>query len=318
MTLPLGMSQGSQVLLGIKKGKLAAPPTTIYLRLGERCSSNCSFCAQARSVTQSNKISRVNWPDIGVEAAIEAMKAQSDFYQRICIQTLSYHGMFDDLKFLLNKLAPLGRTISASLPPMQKGELAELKAVGLERVGIAMDGATPDIFNKVKGKDAGNVFSWERHLSGLEDAVVEFGNGVSTHLIIGLGETDEDVARFIQLMHDMGVLTGLFSFTPLKWIVLDSPQPDLGRYRALQAVRYLITTGRMKAEEMKFIEEKLVSGSDLLVDVGREAFQTSGCPGCNRPFYNERVLGPLYNYPRKLTDEEFEAAKVEARRYTNE
>jgi biotin synthase len=34
------------------------------------------------------------------------------------------------------------------------------------------------------------------------------------------------------------------------------------------------------------------------------AFMTTGCPGCNRPFYNERPSGPFYNYPRPLTEEE--------------
>jgi len=35
-----------------------------------------------------------------------------------------------------------------------------------------------------------------------------------------------------------------------------------------------------------------------------EAFRTSGCKGCNRPFYNERPSGPMYNYPRPLTPDE--------------
>jgi biotin synthase len=33
-------------------------------------------------------------------------------------------------------------------------------------------------------------------------------------------------------------------------------------------------------------------------------FCTSGCPECNRPYYNERPGGPMYNYPRPpLPDE---------------
>ena len=34
------------------------------------------------------------------------------------------------------------------------------------------------------------------------------------------------------------------------------------------------------------------------------AFRTSGCAGCNRPYYNERPGGVMYNYPRPLTPEE--------------
>ena len=33
-------------------------------------------------------------------------------------------------------------------------------------------------------------------------------------------------------------------------------------------------------------------------------FVTSGCPGCNRPYYNERPGGKLYNYPERPTPEE--------------
>jgi biotin synthase-related radical SAM superfamily protein len=39
-----------------------------------------------------------------------------------------------------------------------------------------------------------------------------------------------------------------------------------------------------------------------------EAFETSGCADCNRPYYNEQPGGPLYNYPRPLTSEETQRA----------
>jgi biotin synthase-related radical SAM superfamily protein len=42
-----------------------------------------------------------------------------------------------------------------------------------------------------------------------------------------------------------------------------------------------------------------------------EPFRTSGCPGCNRPFYNESPRGPIYNYPKELGPEEIEEVKSE-------
>jgi hypothetical protein len=50
--------------------------------------------------------------------------------------------------------------------------------------------------------------------------------------------------------------------------------------------------------------------SDALKD--GQALQTSGCPGCNRPYYNEQPGGPLYNYPRPLTPIEIQQAMREA------
>lgn len=35
-----------------------------------------------------------------------------------------------------------------------------------------------------------------------------------------------------------------------------------------------------------------------------EFFRTSGCHGCNRPFYNEKVSELWYNFPRNPKDEE--------------
>ena len=58
--------------------------------------------------------------------------------------------------------------------------------------------------------------------------------------------------------------------------------------------------------------------SEALVDLGvsREErrhviesglpYLTSGCPNCNRPFYNEKPSGQLYNFPRPLNSSEIE------------
>jgi biotin synthase-related radical SAM superfamily protein len=40
-------------------------------------------------------------------------------------------------------------------------------------------------------------------------------------------------------------------------------------------------------------------------------FLTSGCADCNRPFYNEKPSGPIYNYPRKLTTQEIKVVKCQ-------
>jgi biotin synthase len=49
--------------------------------------------------------------------------------------------------------------------------------------------------------------------------------------------------------------------------------------------------------------------NDILQDGA--AFQTSGCQGCNRPYYNERPGGVMYNYARPLSPEEAQAAIAE-------
>ena len=51
----------------------------------------------------------------------------------------------------------------------------------------------------------------------LSEALEVFGKGnVSTHIIVGLGETEKEAAQVIQRCVDMGVLPALFAFTPIR------------------------------------------------------------------------------------------------------
>jgi biotin synthase-related radical SAM superfamily protein len=132
-----------------------------------------------------------------------------------------------------------------------------------------------------------------------------------SNLIVGLGETEEEAIGLIQHLKDIGVEVSLFAFTPIRGTVLaDRPQPPLNVYRRIQLARHLIVGGLSRFEYMKFDEEGRAIGfgasrDDIEEALGTgEAFRTSGCPGCNRPYYNERPSGPFYNYPRGLTEEE--------------
>jgi biotin synthase-related radical SAM superfamily protein len=136
-----------------------------------------------------------------------------------------------------------------------------------------------------------------------------FPGHVAVHLIVGLGETEREMAEMIQRMHDLGAIVGLFAFTPVRGTAMeDQPPPPLDTYRRMQVVRHLITHDLATLGDFSFSAEgQLVSfGQPDLAKVMADgvAFQTSGCPDCNRPFYNERPGGPLYNYPRPLTPRE--------------
>jgi len=132
---------------------------------------------------------------------------------------------------------------------------------------------------------------------------------VAVHLIVGLGETEREMTEMIQRMHDLGVIVGLFAFTPVRGTAMQhEPPPPLDTYRRMQVARHLISHDLAALGDFSFSAEgQLVSFGQpdlakMLADA--VAFQTSGCPDCNRPFYNERPGGPLYNYPRPLTPAE--------------
>ncbi len=315
------VSLGTAIALGLCSGVIDTPPTTLYLltyRLG-RCSANCLFCAQARSsAADADRLSRVTWPTYPLEDVLRKLRdADEKGFQRVCLQTLTYPGMFEDLTSLLTRLRENTRLpVSISCQPLDEQRLAALKSLGVDRLCIPLDAATEELFERVKGKGAGGPYRWGRQLASLFNAGAILGQGrATTHFIVGLGETDRDLLTVFQAMADHRVLTSLFAFTPLKGTAREhAARPPLKRYRRLQVAHYLISQRHASLTDFTFAESGELTG----IRMGRDrlkrtlkngrAFQTYGCPGCNRPYYTEPASGPLYNYPRTLTQKELEEA----------
>jgi biotin synthase len=101
----------------------------------------------------------------------------------------------------------------------------------------------------------------------------------------------------------MGVVPSLFAFTPIRgtrfefWCV-----PPLSSYRRIQLARKLIIESKVTVKDIKFSEDGRIREFCLPMSRLEEAledgntFMTQGCPGCNRPYFNERVSGPIFNY----------------------
>jgi biotin synthase len=184
-------------------------------------------------------------------------------------------------------------------------------------MSIALDAATEQIFEKTKGTKRGANYTWSKHKNGLQEAVNVFGKGfVSTHLIVGLGETEKQLCQIIQWCVDSGIKPGLFAFTPIKGTLLENnPPPQLSHYRRVQVAHYLLTKKITVIDKIDFDKMEKITGFGVskqnlikIIKTG-EPFCTSGCPDCNRPYYNEKPRGPFYNYPRPLLPKEVEKEK---------
>lgn len=317
------VSLGTAIVLRLLSGKLNAAPTTAYLmtyKIG-KCSANCGFCPQARGSKSSTELlSRVSWPTFSTPDVMNALvkAANNVAIKRICIQALNYPNVFAHLQALVKEIkSQADMPVSVSCQPLNKENIQLLKKAGVDRLGIALDAATETVFNRVKGKDAGSSYSWKGQFCMLNEALAVFGKGnVSTHVIVGLGETERDAAEIVQRCVDLGVLPALFAFTPVRGTALeDKAPPVLESYRRIQVARYLIVKGLCRFEDMKFNGEGKLQDFGLaqeklnaIIESG-EAFQTSGCQDCNRPFYNEKPSGSIYNYPKKPSIKEIEEIK---------
>jgi len=314
-------SVGTAAVLGLERVRLSARPTIAYLMLYHEgpCLANCAFCPQARSARplRPDMLSRVVWPPYELDAVLSGLsKGRSAGLMRVCIQALLYPRFTRDLLALVSAItSACDLPVSISCQPLPGDVMRALKRSGAERLSVPVDAATPEIFDAVKGRRVGGPYRWEGHMRALKRALEVFGPGkVGTHLIVGLGETEREAVRFIQAMYDMGVYVGLFAFTPIRGTALEGhPRPDLASYRRIQLARHLIAHGLARYEDMRFDPAGHITGFGLshedLLDVAStgEPFMTSGCPGCNRPYYNESPRGPLYNYPYRPSEEEVKA-----------
>jgi biotin synthase len=302
------LSAGTAALVAGKKTGWVSP-TTAYVMVGERCRNNCRFCAQAReSGARADMLSRVTWPAVPAREAADGIAAAfaAGRLKRACLQVVDSAGGADaaaEAVLDLHDLSAVPVCVSSHLERVE--EAITLVAAGAERVCIALDAATPAVFRTVKEGD------WQARWRLLTACAAALPGRITTHLIVGLGESEEEMVDTLAACRDHGITVGLFAFTPVKGTAWAGRKPpSLASYRRIQAARHLL--GQGYGREVIRCRDGCIVGFDLpdtasLLADGR-AFETSGCPDCNRPYYNERPGGVMYNFPRPLTAQEAAAA----------
>ena len=287
--MKIRVSTATASFLGLKNYRIDAIPTTLYFLLPLPCKGACGYCYLRRGY-----LGRVRWPEFDFEDVRKKLKDVDA--KRICIQTTYNEKTFPMLVELLNKI-DVDIPITASINPMEREKLEILKENGMERVGMGIDACNANIFKKWKKGTPG----WNEYIESLKIAKEVFGNSTA-HLIIGLGESDEDAIKFMKFLDENGIDIALFAYSKGGETLVSLP-----RYRILQIARFFIKDAKFYFENGKIKEMEIPYKS-------KEAFMTSGCPGCNRPFYNERVT-KIYNYPFPLNEMQFEKAMKEAEEY---
>jgi len=277
------------------------------------CAARCAYCGlnrQRQVEPEKRTFIRVDWSIYPVDDIIARLNQDGDRLRRVCVGMITHRSAFDDMNTLIRDL----------------GRLAEIREAGADMVGVAIDAATPELFDRFRGKSIRGPHRWEHYWATLEEAARVFGRyKVGVHLIVGLGETEQEMIATIQRAHDLGAHTHLFSFFPEGGTPMDDhPQPSYGQYRRVQLARYIINQERGRYERMGFndVGQVVDFGVEIaeLIQYG-EPFMTSGCPGpngrvaCNRPFGNERPGRPIRNYAFPPEPEDVELVRYQLRDY---
>jgi len=307
-SLTLGFQSGSFHRNAKLKG------LNLLLHYEEGCSGKCHFCGLSNSRREGPRgktFIRVDWPLYPLEEIIERAKGKDQIH-RVCISMITHPKALEDSIHVIQRLKEkTNLSISALISPTlihREESLMAMKKAGADRVGIAIDTATPELFDQLRGKGAGGPHQWNHYWNAVLMAVNIFGRfQVGIHLIVGLGETEKEMVAAIQKGQNTGALTHLFSFFPEKGSPMEGHSPPpLNQYRRIQLARWIINESLGSAKQMKFDGNgRLIDfGMDInsLIQIG-EPFMTSGCPGrdgkvaCNRPYGNERPSGPIRNFP---------------------
>ena len=313
---------GTLGVLGLELVQMDTPPTTAYLQIytEKRCKANCQFCAQAKSSSADiTHIARGMYVPFDLELVVNRLKMayERGYLARTCIQTALYDTWWEDTVHLIKRIRKDCRIpISLSVFPLSTKQYEDLKKMEINELVIPLDACTPELFDRIKGKSAGGPYSWKSHVDGLKRAACIFGK-VGTHLMLGLGESDEDAVRIISKLNGDKVNIALFSYTYIPGsqgnFRSETEEKIIKHYRTVQLARHLIMEGIASYSDMRFENGTLKDfgvSSDILLSIIEkgEAFQTSGCPDCNRPMANE-TFSKIYNFPRKTSKEEITSIK---------
>ncbi|HNX92507.1 MAG TPA: radical SAM protein [Syntrophomonas sp.] len=311
-------SLAGAICLGLQSGRFMKNTQcgclNLLLTYNNGCKASCSYCGLAHNRLEdaSKTFIRVPWPSYTMDQIIEQVQIHRNPFKRVCVSMITHaHAVEDTCQIVRRIRNETALPVSGLLSPTVmagRNDLIKMYDEGMERVGIAIDAATEDLFIKHRGKGVGGPHQWDRYWKTLVEAIDVFGlYMVGVHLIVGLGETEQQMVETISRVYNMGAMTHLFSFFPEEGSLMQaSPQPELGSYRRIQLARYLINEGIIDIQDMKFTPAgKIIDfGMDVMPYVQKgEAFMTSGCPGedgkvaCTRPFGNERASEAMRNYP---------------------
>ncbi len=324
----LRMSLAAAMTLGFKQGifyrNARLHCINLLLTYRNGCAARCAYCGLSKKRSgkyREKSFIRVDWPTYRTAEIIDRVAERRHRVKRICISQITNKRAVVDTVTLCRQLRsgfdiPVSLLISPTIVTRQ--DLEDFKTAGADKIGVAIDLATPALFDKYRGSGVGGPHCWKSYLDCLAQAVAIFGaRNAGSHFVTGMGETEKQMVEIIQQIQDMGAWTHLFSFYPEPGSSMcDHPMPAMDHYRRIQLARYLIDQKLSRAECFTYDQNDRIIGFgltekklDRVIGTG-EPFRTSGCEGydgqvaCNRPFANSRPGPDMRNYPfpPSLTD----------------
>ncbi len=315
------MSLAAAMTLGFKQGLFYRDARlhciNLLLTYPEGCGARCAYCGLSgkRPGSYSGKsFIRVTWPTYAVDDVIERISQRPERVKRICISMITRKEAVKHTFEICSRLRsafdiPVSLLIAPTI--LTRRDLLQFRSAGADKIGVAIDLATADLFDRFRGAGVGGPHKWDRYWQVLSEALSVFGEGkAGAHFMVGMGETEKEMCDAMQRVRDMGGRTHLFSFFPESDSAMSGHRPPpMAQYRRIQIARFLIDEGLSRVTRFDFDDSSRIrhfgiDGGELegTIDSGTP-FRTSGCTGydgqvaCNRPYANSRPGPGIRNFP---------------------
>lgn len=191
---------------------LVHAPEQLFFLLYKNCSSGCLFCP----LTYTSSNLHYSWKEI----QHTILQNISRGIKSISFTTSCPHGKTQDE--LVNEIADIafktqnlvGEDISlgASLKIPSKKQLLRLKQAGITEIRLNLETYNMILAQQLMpNKDVNEI------LHSIEDAVNIFGKEkVSSNIIIGLGESDDDILDGVNKLAEIGALSTLYPYDSIE------------------------------------------------------------------------------------------------------
>lgn len=185
-------------------------PEQAFINIGQQCIYDCKFCSSPH--LKMDYVKDLD-PEKIIKMVIEASK-RPDFKSVAFTSAVvdSPHSTVMKLAYIISEVRErLDPRIPIGVEPYidDLEDIERLRAAGADEIKLNIETFDREIFLKVCGK-----MDFDHILSSIKLAVSVFGRGkVTSNIIIGLGESDENVIEGIETLARMGCVANL---RPLK------------------------------------------------------------------------------------------------------
>ena len=315
------ISMASAIALRLRSGRFTRDfpfgGINVLLSYDAGCLSDCGYCGLARTrpgAYADKSFIRVEWPLVRTDDLVERMAQHEATLTRLCISMVTHGHAYRDTCDITQRITQRVRTplsILVAPPTLNTERLEAFKALGVDMIGIGLDAVTEELFRNIRTNVPAGGLKWDKYWEIVTSAREIFGPWkVNVHTLVGLGETDQDLAGLFAALRDKEIYSYLFCFNPEPDSrMAGHPKSPLVRWRRMQLVKHLIESEGYGLDQFRFDAAGALvhlqgSRAEVEAVVGQGiAFTTNGCPGdkgqpgCTRPYGSYRPAEPFRDYP---------------------